>query len=465
MRNSLVPIVVCVLISQAMETSAAEVAAAKPTWRLQSSRQPGQIDRVTVVLEVDGKVIGGLDDPDDREPLAVECRLTYDEKTLRTLSDADAKALSIRHYEQTAAKLTVGRTTLEPTLRPERCLVGVQVDRRNVTLFSPHGPLTRKELELVEVLGNSLLLDRFLPQEAVAIGDRWKHSEPLMAALLDLEAIAETDVQSVVTEVTDKAARMEMSGHVEGAVDGVSTEIDIKAKYRFDRRTRRIDWFAMLVSEDRGASRIGDGWNAKALLQMQISPETESEYLTEAALKGLVLEPDDALEQLKYTSADGKWQLIYDRPWHVCRDREDLVILRWLDRGEFIAQCNIFTLPNTLPDKQVPLAEFQSDLQRALGDDFGEFVEAGQQVNEAGYLVYRVVVAGSVGDLPFQWNYYYVRDQQGRRVTFAFTVEGKLASQLGNADRRLINSLRFTDPKKADPKGNGNAQGKSATQK
>ena len=60
-------------------------------------------------------------------------------------------------------------------------------------------------------------------------------------------------------EVTDTVARFEFAGKVEGAVYGVSTKIEIKGKYRFDLRSKRIDWLAMLVQEDRESSFVEDG--------------------------------------------------------------------------------------------------------------------------------------------------------------------------------------------------------------
>jgi len=49
--------------------------------------------------------------------------------------------------------------------------------------------------------------------------------------------------------------------------------------------------------------------------------------------------------------------------------------------------------------------------------------------------------------LPIQWNYYQIADNQGRQVVFAFTALKERADQLAVADRRLVGTFRFTDPK------------------
>lgn len=426
----------------------------KPTYRLQSGRKQGQIDRVVVLLEVGGDVVAKVLDKEDRQKTSVLCNLAYDERTLHTSTDARPGLRSVRWYDKAEAVVKVGKVDLKPTLRPQRRIVGAETDFQRVTMFSPHGPLTRDELELVDVLGNTLLLDRLLPQDPVAVGGSWEHPQKLLGGLLGLEAVAETDVQSTLSEVTDTTARMEMSGRVEGAVYGVSTEIELKAKYRLDRRTDRLDWFAMLVKEKRNASPVEDGMDVIARLQIQITPKTQSEHLSDASLNGLHLAPQAELEQLTYRPADGSWQLTYDRNWHVYGDRRDRVSLRLLDRGEFLTQCNVSTLLDVAPGKQPALARFQDDVKQALGESFGEFVEAGQRANAAGYREYRAVVRGAVRreiqekvlEAPIQWHYYLLADRHGRQVLFAFSIECDLVDRLNEADRRLVDSLRFDEP-------------------
>ena len=70
--------------------------------------------------------------------------------------------------------------------------------------------MTREELELIDVQADSLLVDRFLPDKPVAVGDTWKPSEKLMAQLLGLDEVGQTDVQCMLKEVTDQVARFEM---------------------------------------------------------------------------------------------------------------------------------------------------------------------------------------------------------------------------------------------------------------
>ena len=93
--------------------------------------------------------------------------------------------------------------------------------------------------------------------------------------MLGLDEVGKTTVESTLKEVTDIVARFEFAGQVEGTIYGVSTAIEIKGKYRFDLRSHRIDWLAMLVKEDRPASFVADGVDVVSRLQMIVTPAQE----------------------------------------------------------------------------------------------------------------------------------------------------------------------------------------------
>ena len=90
-------------------------------------------------------------------------------------------------------------------------------------------PLTRDELEVIDILGNTLLLDRLLPEGPVAVGDQWKPAGEAMAALLGLDGATRCDVQCTLKEVTDRVARFELAGSVEGPVSDTSAASNSRA--------------------------------------------------------------------------------------------------------------------------------------------------------------------------------------------------------------------------------------------
>lgn len=379
----------------------------------------------------------------------VAANLVYYEKVLPGPNDAGGPTRSIRHYREGVGVVKSGEHRYEPALREERRLIGVRIDGPEVTMFCPRGSLTLEELELIDVLANSLLLDRLLPQEAVAVGARWEHSDELIAALLGLDAVTGNDVRSVLAKVADGKAEFELSGRVEGSEDGVSTGIDLKGKYQFDLSAKRITWFGLLVREDRNVGHVDTGFDVVARVQLRITPGAQTELLASASLADVSLEPTAEAMQLSYESPGGRWRFLHDRRWWVITEERDQAVLRLIDQGERLAQCNVALLSPTTDATELTLEQFQKDIVGALGESFESFVRASQRHDPTDYRVFRVVAQGETSEVPMQWIYYLVTDRHGRRVVLAFVVQKEMLDRFGDCDEALVRTLRILDPQVA----------------
>ncbi|HVC97652.1 MAG TPA: hypothetical protein VND64_28530 [Pirellulales bacterium] len=414
---------------------------AEEGYALRVDRKPGDTTRVEVLLEVGGDLKVVDDGKVKSLAMSVVGKLRYHE-TLLAVPPADG-ARSSRHYERAEAVIQIEKEKLKPVLRDARRRI-VASTGLSPTLFSPDGPLTREELDLIEVSCNSLLVDQLLPDRRVAKGDQWQHSQDLVAGLLGLDAVSQTDVTSELASIDAQTAMMDIQGKVFGAVGGVATEIELAGKYRFDRAAERVTRLAFSIKEKRSVGHVAAGLDVVARLQLHVTPIDMTAEPAHPDRQGGRLDDEPELTQLEYRQSAGKYRLEHDRRWHIMSERDDVLALRLVDRGELIAQCNLTTLPDVEPGKHPTLARFQQDIERTLGKDFGQFVAASQAVNGAGYAIYRIEVEGTVSELPIRWNYYLLADDQGHLAVFVFTVEGELVEQLGDADQAIVSTLRFT---------------------
>ncbi len=142
----------------------------------------------------------------------------------------------------------------------------------------------------------------------------------------------------------------------------------------------------------------------------------------------------------------GGYRMYLDRRWHSVLDEPKLLTLRFVDRGDLLAQCNIAPLEKASPGERVSLQKFQADIREALKNNFGQFLRASEGTDSRGRTIYTVIANGRVSDLPIQWNYYLVADREGHQVAFAFTLEEGLVERFGDTDRQLVGSLEFFDP-------------------
>lgn len=453
--------------------SNAGVARAEP-YSLIHQATPGDAVRVEVQLDVGGDLKLSEEGQVRALKMSVSGKLVYDERLLADeAAPADPSSAgktpeprrAVRRYKTAEAVIKIDQGGVEPKLRADRELVLAEASGGRATLVSLTGPLTREELDLIDVPANSLVLDDLLPNRPVDVGDRWQHSDDLMCALLALDAVGQSNVISELKDVAGDRAKIEFAGRVFGAVGGVATEIEVKGKYRYDFTQHRVTGLGLLVKEQRSIGHVTTGLDVVAKLQLALAPTKGDEELNELEIDEISLDARRELLLLECPSPTKKFTILHDRDWHLMSDAGDLLALRYVDRGELVAQCNVSALPDVQPGHEPPLAKFQSDLQKSLSENFGQFVEASESGDAAGHYIYRVVVEGRVSDLPIEWRYYLVGDRQGHAAVFAFTVEQELAARLADRDRALVSTLAFADrPLDATPtpapRGKGTAAAK-----
>ena len=442
------------MIALLCEGSLHSFGAESATCSLHSSRKAGSIDSVTARLEVSGNVLlaptkkkDKPEDKPDQVPLSVSCTRNYDEKTLEVPKADSKRWRSVRHYSEAFATVKEGEAARKLTLPPEQSLIGVEVVPFSMTPYCLRGPLGGDGLELLVATGDSLPLDGLLPADPVAVGQKWKISNEVMGALLDLEEISTNTVEAVLKEATPGVARLELAGNVEGKRFGATNRIELTAKCRFDRKTQRIDWFALKVKLKRDRW-IESGLDLIAVAQVQITPKESSEKLSDAALKDLPQQPTAALCKVQFETPDGDRRLLHDRWWILISHQRDLDVFRRIERGQDIAVCKLSPLPNSESGKRVTLDQFQADVREALGKNFGQIVEAVEFTNSEKYRVYRVIIQGKDGEVPAQWQYFLVSSDDGRQAAFAFRIEEKQVEAFGKAGQLLVDSFRFADTAK-----------------
>ena len=413
-------------------------------YDLSSDLEAGDLQGVSVNVHVKGALKTKDKEKKTTEvALSVNGRLRYDER-IRELNLSTAKSRSARHYHEATARIQVDTFTIEPRLDKRHVLLMSAVDEEKVDLFCPMGPLSREELDLVNVQANSLMLPLLLPQQEQEIGDSWSHEEHVLAKLLAIDSIDESDLKSTLQSVSGDLAKVKMVGEVTGVVHGVATTIKLDGEYQFDLSEKRITAVELKLNEDREIGSAEPGFKVEAKLQVQLSRLNDANRLSENALAGLPMAASPATMMLRFESVAGKFFLMHDRPWRVMVDNSKLAILRYVENGEFIAQCNVSRLPKKSKNP-LPLARFQTDVRDTLGENFGSFVDTAEFDTEEGLHVLRVTAVGEASDLPVQWNYYHLSNKEGHRVAFVVTMRAKLVEQYPQIAERLIASFQFRE--------------------
>ena len=425
---------------------------AAETFPLRSAKPNGSAVRVTAKLEVGGhlKVTSDKDKKTDSVPMSVVAQFGYDEQRLDDGAAADHR-LAARYYDDVQATIKIADRAVKPEIRDSRRLVAAVLGKDGTYLLSPGGPLSREELELIDIPGNTLVVGDLLPQDNVEKDRHWKPTDDTLARLLGLDAVGHTEVECVLTDVQDGTAEITLEGTLGGAINGVASEIELKGKLLFDVQHGVPKSLILAIKEERGISHVGPGLDVVAKLKLTMSPLAESKLLTPDVTQTAKLPNSDEAPQLEYVSAAKGYRFLYDRRWHITREEPDLVVLRLIDRGDLVAQCNVAPSTKAI-DKPVELVQFQNDVQTALGKLFGKFERAYERGTSSGLRILESIASGTAQDLPIQWRYYLIHDRQGRALSVVFTLEAPLVDQFHNRDTPLVDTVEFLEPKVATGK-------------
>ncbi len=423
----------------------------EPTeYEFHSQRQIGQVDHASVLLDANGDLLvksgtgAGAVKP-ERQEVGLSCRRDYDEKTLQLPTATDKTFRAVRYYQEASAKLHKGTVALNPALRPERRLVGVEIKGQKVTPFSPRGPLNVDELELLAAVGETLNLDLLLPTKPMRIGDSWPVPDETVAVLLALDDVTANSVRTTLKEVTPEFARFELEGRAEGKLYGAMNQISLKAKCRFDRRCQRIDWFAMGLQQKRDVGMVESGLDWTFQVRVKVTPAQTLAELNETALADLPLKADDEHLRVQYDMADGEIRLTHDRAWFLTGHYSDQDEFHRLDHGQDIGMCKVSPQPQLSVAKLPTAGQFQEIVRKVLGSSFGEITDASETQTDAHLRIVRVSVKGKDADIPARWIYYHVSDPEGRQAALTFRVEERNFDAFGHADDSFVQSLRFVE--------------------
>ncbi len=414
----------------------------------------GQMSHVSIQLEAGGHNLVRSQQHSERaskdetateqkQAISVVAKLTYDEKRLADDAPAANAPLAVRYYEEAEAVIKVNETGRTPKLADDKRTIIVEQGQQRPVAYCPDGPLSREQLDLIDVVGNSASVDRLLPTQPVAEGDSWANDASVMSALLTFDTVAVCEVQSILDEFNENFAKIRLSGDVHGTADGAATQQEVRGIALYDRKHRRITRLNLAVREKRSIGDATPGLDAVAKVQVKIDPIETSPHLTDEMIAKATDAAHAPLRDLLYESPALGFQMKHDRQWYVTAERREAITLRRVDGGDLVAQCTLTKLPPRSAGRQTTLEEFQKDIALSLGKSFGELVSSRQFQNAAGLYCYEVVARGLVEELPVEWHYYLLAPESGSRVSAAVTIEKPMLERVGNADRELIESLQL----------------------
>jgi len=413
---------------------------------LREESRPGDATRATIGLKAEGSfrpaTLPGSPEP---KPLAlkVETRLEFEER-VESVERGGQPRRSVRQVGQAGATINGEVRPSASALRPEVASLVASRREGGVEVVSPGGPLTRAELELVQGPGDPLALGSLLPTAPVAVGDRWTVGDFAARDLSGYDALASNALEATLETLDEESARVRLLGSIRGAALGGEGSMACDGTFHFDRKANRVDRLSLRRAETRRSGPIEAGLDLKSVLTVDRTPIRPARPLDDDAFLADAVKPGSGRDLLLFHGPAGKYNLLHDRDWHVYWDDARQVVLKRLDRGELVAQCNLAEGPNAGKGRHQDLAQFRDDLRKALGERFVKIVGQGEvEGHPAGGFRYKVTVQGRQGDAGVLWHYYLIAGPEGDQLIATFTLGLAQQAQFADQDLKLIGSLEW----------------------
>jgi hypothetical protein len=270
---------------------------------------------------------GGLTLPPEKgqsvgKPLTIkgESAIDYDERilTLGTKGEVDKTA---RIYRRIDFQRMIGDQPQQSSIRAEvRRLVVLRLKNVEVP-FSPDGPLTWGEIDLVRTDVFTPALVGLLPVAPVRTGDRWVAANTAIQELTDMERINEGQVECRLEQVgvveKRRQARVALTGTVHGINEDGPNRQQLEGYFYFDLESHHLSYLSIKgvsILLDKDGKEMGK-IEGRFVLTRQ-APQA-SKDLSDTALKGVTLEPNDDNTMLLYDNFDLGLRFLYPRRWKV----------------------------------------------------------------------------------------------------------------------------------------------------
>ncbi|MFO0889099.1 MAG: hypothetical protein U0790_08115 [Isosphaeraceae bacterium] len=393
--------------------------------------------------------------------LEVKTRLIFAERLLATGPMAgdqggrdSGTVKAVRWVRQAASAINGEVRPTAAVLRPDLALLIAEKGPADgsVVVVSPVGPLTRSELELVQGLGDPLILGDLLPSSEVEPGQSWKLPSSAALGLTGYDEAKSNTLVASLERVDDKVAVLRIEGTVEGSVLGGAGKVTCTGTARFNRESGLIEQLDLDRTERRDPGPVEAGLDVKSTLTVRRRPSTLTAELSDEGLKGFTLETGPQRRLLQLVSPDSKYNLLHDRRWHTYWDDPKLVVLKRVEGGKVLAQCNLAAGPPAGKGRHQDPARFRDDIKRSLKQRFVQFLGAGEVDGDpAGGFRYKVGVQGREGDLNVLWHYYLVASPEGDQLLATFTLAADDAREFADQDAEMIASLQWYAPAAENP--------------
>jgi hypothetical protein len=331
---------------------------------------------------------------------------------------------TLRICQRFEIQRSVAEQPQQNVLRPEVKRLVVLRDKQAKAPFSPDGPLTWSEIDLVRTEIFTPLLAGLLPARTVREQDRWSPSTAALQELTGMVQIESATLECTFSQVTRQGsrtvARVTFSGTVQGNSEVGSTRQQLDGYFLFDLDSNHVAFLSLRGAHsllDENKREVGR-MEGRFVLTREVKPAAGE--LADDVLRGLALEPTSENTRLLYDNPDLGVRFLHSRRWKVNGVRGTQITLDTPEGNGLLVTVE--------PDSRMPTAaQFLAESRDFLTGQKARILETypPQQVR-ANPSLERFVLEAEMGGKRLWLDYHLLRTAQGGALLAARLLPGDL---------------------------------------
>lgn len=402
----------------------------------------GECVRVSVELDLTGKMFIVQDGQKHGVRLEAKARHVFSERTLAVAGGLPSR--SARHYEDAIASAVVDVDKVTHALPTDRRFVVALRGSEGPFCFTPAGSLTRDELDLISEHFNPQCLAGLLPGKAVNVNDTWAISAPAAQAACAFDGLIKNDLVGKLVAAAEGKATFSIEGTAEGIEHGAKVTLTVNATGVFDITAKRIVALVWKQKDDRDQGPVAPASQVDATVTVRREGKAQPPKELDDAAVATVPKGDvpAAMTLLRHAEPKGNYSLTYPRDWHVTGQTDQHLVLRLLDKGEFVAQATVALWKKADAGKHTPADEFKKAVNAAPGWTATRVIEDGETTADGKWL-YRIVAEGKMENLPVVQSFHLLAGPGGDQVAVTFAMKPEKVKAFGVRDKEMVGAITF----------------------
>ena len=414
------------------------------TFSLKETPKVGDCFRMHIELSLKGELRVSADGKPTTIPLEAHAEHDFPERVL-AINPKGVPEKTARVYETAKAAIKAGPDRTERTLRADRRLQVAQRHNDHALVYAPAGMLTRDELALTSEHFDTLTLTGLLPQKEVEIGATWKVTDAVAQALCAFEGLTSQDLACKLEKVEEKIAHVSVKGTANGIDLGAMVKLTIDGNYRYDLSEQRLTSLEWAQKDERDQGPASPASTDESTMKLTRKAIDQPSSLTDVGLISVPdgFEPPMPMLQLYYRDPKSRYDVVFAREWQTVAETDEHLVMRMLDRGDFVAQVTISSWSRAKPGEHLSGEAFQQQMAKVPGWEPADVLQVGEVPTDGGRWIYRISALGQLDGVQVLQNFYLVAGPNGEQVVLAFTMTKAQVEKLAARDLSMAGSIEF----------------------